>query len=472
MKKTVAIVLALLLLVGIMPVAAFAEDTKPAYSGGSGTEDDPYLISSVEDLQALAETINSGAAQEYGNYIGVYFKQTKDIDLSGVDWEPIGYSASGFYFSGNYDGDNHIIRNMETEGKLTVTDNPDYKDQNSAGFFGWVAFGSVSNLHIVDAKTVIAETATGQPYAGGLAAVIYSSSVYNCSVTNSNITVSRGIDNSSWAGGLTGWSHGESKFENCASVGNAVTGNHYVGGMAGQAASYDGTRVDVEFLNCYVADCVLTGTGTKTSFSSYIAGFVAHVDFDVASSVLSFENCHAYNNIISLSDESAEVGKRLIQGVYVGSIYMNGNTYYGVVTHDNTYYYTEDTENLGEEGTFTGTEAKTLEEFADGTVNDLLGEAFIQAENYPVLESIPDLYKEDEEEPEEPVWKPSGKPACDHEFDEDGVCTECGVKVIGSVEVKPEEGETNPNTGAEKAVGAAAAIAVLSLIAAASIIKK
>ncbi len=49
--------------------------------------------------------------------------------------------------------------------------------------------------------------------------------------------------------------------------------------------------------------------------------------------------------------------------------------------------------------------------------------------------------------------------ACDHEFDENDVCTECGVKIINRVNgeaiIKPEE-ETNPNTGAGFACGAAA----------------
>lgn len=53
----------------MLPTAAFAADdegsTMPAYSGGSGTQDNPWLISSVEDLQTLASTINDGKAAGY-----------------------------------------------------------------------------------------------------------------------------------------------------------------------------------------------------------------------------------------------------------------------------------------------------------------------------------------------------------------------------------------------------------------------
>ena len=55
----------------------------PTYSGGSGTQSDPYLISSVTDLQTLASTVNDGSAANLdadrpsvGNYPGYYFKQT------------------------------------------------------------------------------------------------------------------------------------------------------------------------------------------------------------------------------------------------------------------------------------------------------------------------------------------------------------------------------------------------------------
>ncbi len=65
-----------------------------------------------------------------------------------------------------------------------------------------------------------------------------------------------------------------------------------------------------------------------------------------------------------------------------------------------------------------------------------------------------------------PTFTPStSKPACDHEFDENGVCEECGVKVIGA-ETKPEQKpteEVNPNTGAESSVAVATAIAVVAL---------
>ena len=118
----------------------------------SGTQDDPWLITSPKDLIALAEFLNSGdAAKNYNNCKGYYFKQTADIDLTGVAWEPIGYSGSTC-FSGNYDGDGHIIANAYSEGKADIDTEGNYS--STAGIFGWVVFGSVQNLHVKAATFV------------------------------------------------------------------------------------------------------------------------------------------------------------------------------------------------------------------------------------------------------------------------------------------------------------------------------
>lgn len=59
------------------------------FSGGSGTEEDPYLISTVDQLSYLSYSVNSDV-----DWSGVYFKQTADIDLSGIDWQPIGWALN------------------------------------------------------------------------------------------------------------------------------------------------------------------------------------------------------------------------------------------------------------------------------------------------------------------------------------------------------------------------------------------
>ena len=70
MKKRIgSVLLALALCLSLLPATALAADetvtvTMPNYSGGRGTKDDPWKISSVADLQTLANTINEGNAAE------------------------------------------------------------------------------------------------------------------------------------------------------------------------------------------------------------------------------------------------------------------------------------------------------------------------------------------------------------------------------------------------------------------------
>ncbi len=89
----------------------------------------------------MAETVNNGE-----NYSGKYFEQTSDLDLTGVNWEPIGYTdEEGYYFSGNYDGKNHYISNITSTGKT------DDNGKTMVGIFGLLIEGSVSNLHVKNA---------------------------------------------------------------------------------------------------------------------------------------------------------------------------------------------------------------------------------------------------------------------------------------------------------------------------------
>ena len=61
-----------------------------AFAGGSGTEDDPYLISNGSELAYLAQQVNSG-----NSYENVHFKLTNDIYLNDTtDWELWGKTGS------------------------------------------------------------------------------------------------------------------------------------------------------------------------------------------------------------------------------------------------------------------------------------------------------------------------------------------------------------------------------------------
>ena len=372
-KKLLSILLALCLVMALVPMTAFAAEA-PSFGGGTGTQEDPWLIASQADLIALAEFLNSGNAETFdtenagvGNCHGYYFKQTADIDLTGVSWEPIGYSGS-YYFAGNYDGGGHSITNAVSTGKV----DPD--GFATAGIFGWVAFGSVENLHVKNANFV----ATGQnnySYVGGIAGVCYGSSIKNCSVENSSLE-SRRNNNNNCAGSIVGYSY-NGIFEKCAAENNRVTSMAYAGGFVGEQADEKNVGKST-FTNCYTANCTVTAKTDKTDGLSFAGGFVGHV----ARNALTVVNCYVYGASLSTAGSLAQTVLQKT-GVFAGDLWNGKPT----IDATNCYFGAcGTTERIG-----AATE-KTEEDFTNGTVAGLLGDAFAQARNYPRFKDSPADY--------------------------------------------------------------------------------
>ncbi|MDE6403741.1 MAG: hypothetical protein K2K86_08035, partial [Muribaculaceae bacterium] len=127
-----------------------AEEAK-AELQGAGTEADPYLIETPDDLCAAHLYIPQDVAGD-----PVYFKQTADIDMAEADytkWEAL----NGWYgkYQGKlvYDGDNHLIKNFNPGGNKPENDKPEngalggYYDSSIFG----VLRGTVKNLGVIDA---------------------------------------------------------------------------------------------------------------------------------------------------------------------------------------------------------------------------------------------------------------------------------------------------------------------------------
>ena len=361
-KKFLTFLLALCLVMALVPMTAFAEET-PSFGGGTGTQEDPWLITSQEDLIALAEFLNSGNAETFdtenagvGNCHGYYFKQTADIDLTGVTWEPIGYSGS-YYFAGNYDGGGHSITNAVSTGKV----DPD--GFATAGIFGWVAFGSVENLHVKNANFV----ATGQnnySYVGGIAGVCYGSSIKNCSVENSSLE-SRRNNNNNCAGSIVGYSTGGT-FEKCAAENNQIRTMAYGGGFVGEVDDDPDYGVgNSTFTNCYGANCTVISETDDSQGTSFSGGFAG----EITASTLTIQNCYVYQATLSTVGNAVPQGTGVFAGnLWGGSTIADTNCYYGACGI---------TENAGTAG------EKTEEDFKNGTVAGLLGDAFAQAGDYP-----------------------------------------------------------------------------------------
>lgn len=403
MKKRIgSVLLALALCLSLLPATALAEgegDTEsgvttpstemPAYSGGSGTAEKPWLISTVDDLKTLAETVNSGKAVNFdaesdntGNYHGYYFKQTANLDLSGIqNWDPIGYSLDeGRYFAGQYDGDGYTIANATSSGQR------DSEGYATVGIFGWVLMGSVEELVVDNANF----TATGinnsswggYSYAGGIAAGAFVATIKNCTVTNSAIDSKRldkdgNANQNNCAGGVVGYSAG-AQFVNCASISNQITSQCYGGGFVGENDDdyeiEEGTPIDPStYTNCFVTNCSVNATTPDSngwSFAGSFIGMLGDQDLDLT-------NCYAYKTHLSTEETSACI---VDTGVFVGHFYKNG-AYTASIKTENCYYGECDITN--NKGTAT---AKEIQDFANGTVAGLLGNAFTQGKDgYPII---------------------------------------------------------------------------------------
>ena len=102
---------------------------------GDGTEERPFQISTKEQLMGLSElaakgmVIEDGEGTYPGDYAGCYFCLTRNIDLGGMEWMPIGFYQNevDFYtgevspFIGHFDGNGKTVSNF-------VVYRPEWKD--------------------------------------------------------------------------------------------------------------------------------------------------------------------------------------------------------------------------------------------------------------------------------------------------------------------------------------------------------
>ena len=188
------------------------------FAGGTGTPDDPYLISTSAQLAYLAQQVNGGTPHE-----GKYFRQTENFDLADKKWTPIGSSSQAF--RGHFDGGNKGVYclNVDMTGSY-------------AGLFGRISSGSVRNVRVFSGSV----KSTGFNVGGIVGALVGNSSMENC-------TASVNVSGNANVGGLVGSISG-STVSNCHFLSGEITGigndNLFIGGIVGNAQSSVSTVSD------------------------------------------------------------------------------------------------------------------------------------------------------------------------------------------------------------------------------------
>ena len=197
-----------------------------------------YEVYNAEGLKNIAELVN----EEWK--LGINITLTDNIDLTDIDWTPIGKDDNKAY-TGTFDG------NGKTITGLTVTGSYKY-----AGLFGDIdENGTVKNV-VLEGVQITSDNSSG--YAGGVAGDSWGT-IENCSVSGSvsGTTFAGGVVGSQWGGSITG----------CNSSAT-VKGVIFAGGIAGE------TNSGASLTGCYAtSDVTVENDGTNNSHAGGVVGY-------------------------------------------------------------------------------------------------------------------------------------------------------------------------------------------------------
>ena len=277
------------------------QDDGFTFSGGTGTEQDPYKIATAEDLMYLSELTNGSEAS---NYINKYYVQMADIDMSAYpDFRPIAntdVNNTDKAFLGVYDGNDFLIENLHISASSAYS-----------GFIGFLGTATASdaevkNLTFENCSITGTSTATGMivgesyigkvtnchlkgcavngvdKYTGGVVGTSYYCDVRDCTVDKNSSVTSTG----NYTGGLVGCSYPTASLTNSyinCEVHATVTGTLHVGGIIG----FQWTR---KAQKTTVKECVFTGNVSGTQYIGGIIGSVYNTSYE-ASHTLIVSDC-------------------------------------------------------------------------------------------------------------------------------------------------------------------------------------
>lgn len=173
----------------------------------------PYLITTAEDLEALASIVNTGSR------LGGYYKQSADITLTN-EHTAIGRNSSNTSFQGVYDGDNNVIKGL-------LINQPEATYQ---GLFGRANQATITNVIIENCDI------TAKKYVGGICGYASKTTISNCKVSGA-IKTADGVDGM-YHGGIAGSIYDKpiSSCVNTASVKGNNSKSQYYGGIVGEGS--------------------------------------------------------------------------------------------------------------------------------------------------------------------------------------------------------------------------------------------
>lgn len=371
MKRIISVVTALSMcvaMIGIMPVMA----ADSAFSGGSGTQADPLLISSEADLIQFGYNVSQG-----NTYAGKYVKLTQDITLTKADetatngnpknFIPIGRDyTDGDHkpFEGIFDGDGHKVSGFDYDSNL----NGGYFYTPDTGFF-MVNGGTIKNLSVEG--NLVAYASDVPMHCGGIVGHNFGI-VENCHFSGSisyNLQSGCIAPNGNCVGGVVGRTSADGAINNCSNTADInvdyVAADIHVGGILGATESLDGLKCSV--YNSYNTGTItVQGTVTDSQDGTVYQLQTANVGGIIGRSGFC-DSCFNAGSILVKTEQTPSVGELIGCDGDLNNCYY----WYGTIYHKSIIALSDDG---GSWATVSdnGATAKTPEEFASGEVAYLL----------------------------------------------------------------------------------------------------
>ena len=360
---------------------------------GSGTESDPYQISTAADLKAFRDYVNEGHPEACA-------KLMADIDLENEEWTPIYYCSeegitATLSYTGTFDGNNKTIKGLNIS-----------KDNYASALFGAIGVvkmnfsGSMETEHIGEVKNLTVEGSFNEDLttAGGICgynAGTILNCVSNISTSKSNRTTMGGIcaynlgtitkcinkgsitTTIGNVGGICGINRGEGIIEQCYNEGS-IQGNGI------EAANVGGICGSAEYGNPVIRNCYNVGElASENSVSGICCVPSPYGSYETHATIT---NCHNYGTITP-TEGAHQAGICTVSQQPNVTVSISNNYYLESVAEAGLVYttYLDETPN-DQPGQ---TEAKNRDEFANGEVLALLQNnnpgVWTQGEKYPVF---------------------------------------------------------------------------------------
>ncbi len=228
---------------------------------GSGTKNDPYIITTCSQVARLAQEVNAG-----NSFSGKYFSVLANLNFASKNFTPIG--TPDHPFSGLFNGNGKQFMYVVTNG---------YYYQ---GFFGYTSGATINDMY------VRISTGSSEQNVGGIAGYASNTTITNC-CTYGKVN---GLD---CVGSLVGYADAGVSIRNCYSACQNSRATIYgsVGGLVGYNCG--------EIINCH-----FYGSINATSYSATNTGGV--VGYNHTTGKMSY--CYFMSSTISIMSQISYCG--------------------------------------------------------------------------------------------------------------------------------------------------------------------